>query len=352
MVPRLTPSAPRLRTRPMSAGLHSPTFADLVSAQENLRGHAVVTPLLENAELSAMVGGRLLFKCESLQRTGSYKFRGAYNRLSRLSDDERRRGIVAFSTGNFGQAVACAAKLLGISATIIIPRDAPAVKIDNCRSYGAEVLHYDRANTTQRAEMARELSAQRGLTVVPPGDDALVIAGYGTSGMELLDQFADSGLPHEDGGAPRIDALLCPCGGGGLAAGIAVVFAERQPHTQLYTVEPAGFDDTARSLEKGERVGIEPGHTSICDAIQTPIPAELPFRTLRERITAGLVVEDEHTRHAMVLAFRHLKLVLEPAGAIALAAAISGKFDCRGKTVAVICSGASVDPALYADVLR
>jgi threonine dehydratase len=320
--------------------LRSPTFADLVSAQERLRGHAVVTPLLENAELSAMTGGRLLFKAESLQRTGSYKFRGAYNRLSRLSEEERQRGIVAFSTGNFGQAVACAAKLLGIPATIIIPRDAPSVKIDNCRRYGAEVLHYDRANKTQREEMARDLSAQRGLTVVPPGDDAWVIAGYGTSGMELLDQFSEP-----------IDALLCPCGGGGLSAGIAVTFAERQPHTQIYTVEPAGFDDTARSLEKGERVGIEPGHTSICDAIQTPVPAELPFRTLRERITRGLVVEDEHTLHAMAAAFTHLKLVLEPAGAIALAAALSGKFDCRGKTVAIICSGASVDVGVFQQVL-
>ncbi len=320
----------------MSAELRSPTFADLVSAQENLRGHATVTPLLESPELSARVGGRLLFKAESLQRTGSYKFRGAYHRLSRLDEAECGRGIVAFSTGNFGQAVACAAKLLGIPATIILPKDAPAVKIENCRGYGAALLFYDRANKTQREEMARELSAQRGLTVVPPGDDAFVIAGYGTSGMELLDQVSEP-----------IDALLCPCGGGGLAAGLCIAFAERRPRTEIFTVEPAGFDDTVRSLEKGERVGIEPGHASICDAIQTPIPAELPFRTLRERITGGLVVEDEHTLRAMAMAFTHLKLVLEPAGAIALAAALSGKIDCRGKTVAILCSGASVDVEIF-----
>jgi threonine dehydratase len=276
-----------------------------------------------------------------LQRTGSYKFRGAYNRLARLSDDERQRGIVAFSTGNFGQAVACAAKLLGIPATIIIPQDAPAVKIAACHRHGAEVLHYDRTNHTQRAEMARELSTQRGLTVVPPGDDAYVIAGYGTSGMELLDQFAEP-----------IDVLLGPCGGGGLSAGIAVAFAERQPHTQIYIVEPAGFDDTTRSLARGERIGIEPGHESICDAIQTPIPAELPFRTLRERVAGGLVVEDEHTLHAMAMAFTHLKLVLEPAGAIALAAALAGNFDCRGKTVAILCSGASVDVGIFRRALE
>lgn len=320
----------------MKAELLSPTYVDLIAAQDNLRGLATVTPLLESPELSALVGGRLLFKAESLQRTGSYKFRGAYNRLSRLHDEERQRGIVAFSTGNFGQAVACAAKLLGIPATIIVPRDAPLVKIANCRGYGAEVLFYDRANKTQREEMARELSAQRGLTVVPPGDDALVIAGYGTSGMELLDQFAGP-----------IDAVLCPCGGGGLSAGISIAFGERQPRTEIFIVEPAGFDDTKRSLERGERVGIESGHESICDAIQTPIPAELPFRTLRERVTRGLVVEDEHTLRAMALAFTHLKLVLEPAGAIALAAALAGRLDCRGKTVAVICSGASVDVAVF-----
>ncbi len=325
----------------MSTALESPTFADLLSAVQQLRGHATITPVLESPELSALTGGRLIFKAESLQRTGSYKFRGAFNRLSRLGDDERKRGIVAFSTGNFGQAVACAAKLLGIPATIIVPKDAPAIKVDNCFSYGAEVLYYDRANKTQREEMARELSAARGLTIVPPGDDAMVIAGYGTSGMELLDQFNEP-----------IDALLCPCGGGGLSAGISIAFGERQPRTKIFTVEPAGFDDTSRSLASDERVGIESGHKSICDAILTPIPAELPFRTLRVRIAKGLVVEDTETMQAIAMAFKHLKLVLEPAGAIALAAALSGKIDCAGKTVAIICSGASVDPAVFAEALK
>lgn len=321
--------------------LESPTFADLLSARELLHGHAVVTPVLESPELSALAGGRLVFKAESLQRTGSYKFRGAYNRLARLSEAERRRGIVAFSTGNFGQAVACAAKLLGIPATIIVPKDAPAVKIGNCRGYGAEVLFYDRANKTQREEMARELAGKKGLTVVPPGDDRFVIAGYGTSGMELLDQFNEP-----------LDALLCPCGGGGLSAGISIAFGQRQPGTKIFIVEPAGFDDTTRSLAQGERVGIEPGHTSICDAIQTPVPAELPFRTLRERVSRGLVVDDTATLRAMGLAFKHLKLVLEPAGAIALAAALSGQYDCRGQTVAILCSGASVDVAVFARALE
>lgn len=325
----------------MTTELRSPVFADLVMAQRQLRGQVAVTPVLESPELSERVGGRLVFKAESLQRTGSYKFRGACHRLVQLDDEARRRGIVAFSTGNFGQAVGCAAKMLGIPATIIVPQDAPSIKVDNCRRYGADVLFYDRANQTQREEMARELSASRGWTIVPPGDDPFVIAGYGTSGLELLNQCPDP-----------IDAVLCPCGGGGLAAGISIAFAQRQPRAEIYTVEPAGFDDTARSLVKGERVGIEPGDQSICDAILTPLPAELPFRTLRTHVTKGLVVADADTREAMAAAFQHLKLVLEPAGAIALAAALSGQFDCRGKTVAVICSGAGVDLALFAEVLK
>ena len=326
----------------MTTSFTLPVFADLLSAQQQLRGQAVVTPVLESPELNEQVGGRLLFKAESLQRTGSYKFRGAYNRLSRLSADERQRGIVAFSTGNFGQAVACAAKMLGLPAIIIVPKDAPRVKIENCRSYGAEVRFYDRANKTEREEMARELSAQQGLTVVPPGDDAWVVAGYGTSGLEMLDQCA----------GVNFDALLCPCGGGGLSAGIALALAERCPQTRLFIVEPAGFDDTTRSLMAGERLGIEPGHESICDAIQTPIPAALPFEVLRRHAAGGLVIDDKQTLMAMATAFRHLKLVLEPAGAIALAAALSGAYDCRGKTVAVICSGASVDAAVYQQALN
>jgi len=324
----------------LSTELRSPGAADLTSARELLHGHAPVTPLLESDALNELTGARLLFKAESLQRTGSYKFRGAYNRLARLSPEERQRGIVAFSTGNFGQAVACAARLLGIPAIIIVPKDAPTVKVDNCRAFGAEVMFYDRQRTHHREELAQELSQRRGLTIIPPGDDAWVIAGYGTAGSEILDQHPGP-----------IDALLCPCGGGGLSAGIAIAFAERQPATELYTVEPAGFDDTARSLACGERVAIAPGQRSICDAILTPMPAELPFRTLRERITRGLVVADGATLQAMAMAAKHLRLVLEPAGAIAFAAVLSGTFPAHGKTVAIVCSGGNVDLALFRNAL-
>lgn len=324
-----------------SPELRIPEYADVVDAAEKLRGRAYITPILESPTLNERCGGRLLFKAEALQRTGSYKFRGAYNRLVRLDDDARRRGIVAFSTGNFGQAVATAAKMLDIPATIIVPKDAPSIKIANARAQGAEVMFYDRAIKNHREDLARELSARQGLTIVPPGDDAEVIAGYGTTGLELSQQFDE-----------RIDALLSPCGGGGLLAGISLVFQARRPETRLFTVEPVGFDDTARSLIAGRREGNVPGAKSICDAILTPMPAELPFGLLQKAVAGSLVIDDEAMRQAMAQAFLHLKLVLEPAGAIALAAVLTGAFDCRGKTVAVICSGGSVDAATFVSALE
>jgi threonine dehydratase len=325
----------------LSSHLRPPVLADVIDAAAQLRGQAVITPVLESEALNALAGGRLLCKAEALQKTGSYKFRGAYNRLSRLDADARQRGIVAFSTGNFGQGVATAARMLGISATIIVPQDAPAVKVHNARAQGAEVLFYDRAIKNHREDMARELSVSRGLTIVPPGDDPEVVAGYGTTGLELEEQFPG-----------KIDAVLSPCGGGGLMAGISLVFRDRRPDTELYTVEPAGFDDTARSLAAKQRLGNEPGAKSICDAILTPIPAELPFGVLQRNVTRGLVVSDDAVRRAMALAFLHLKIVLEPAGAVALAGALSGAFDCRGKTVGVICSGSSVDTAVFIEALK
>lgn len=321
--------------------MRGPALEDVVAAAAQIRGKAIVTPLLESEALNAKVGGRLLCKAEALQVTGSYKFRGAYNRLSRLGAAERARGIVAFSTGNFGQAVATAARMLGIPATIIVPKDAPAVKVNNARAQGAEVLFYDRAIKNHREDMARELAAKRGLTVVPPGDDVEVVAGYGTAGLEIEEQFAG-----------KIDAVLGPCGGGGLMAGVSLVFAARRPETELFTVEPQGFDDTARSLAARTRLGNEPGAKSICDAILTPMPAELPLAVLQRTIKRGLVVTDDEVRRAMAQAFLHLKIVLEPAGAVALAAALSGKIGGEGKTVAVICSGSSVDTGVFISALQ
>lgn len=320
--------------------LRSADISDVEDAAERLRDVGVITPVLESARLNEMVGGRVLLKAEVLQRTGSYKFRGAYNRLCRLNESERERGVVAFSTGNFGQAVAMAAELLSIPATVVLPKDAPAIKVENARGYGADVLFYDRDIPNHREKIAAELSERKGLTVIRPGDDTYVIAGYGTCGLELFAQVKDP-----------IDAVLCPCGGGGLMAGI-IAASDYRTHIEMYTVEPEHFDDTSRSLKLGRRVGNEIGRRSLCDAILTPMPAELPFRTLVDRVRQGLVVKDEETERAMEFAFRELKLVLEPAGAIALAAAMAGKVDCRGRTTAVICSGGSVDPEIFARVIR
>lgn len=319
----------------------APTAADVVAAAATIRGHAVPTPILESEAFNARVGGRLLCKAEVLQVTGSYKYRGAYNRLSRLSPEARARGVIGFSTGNFGQAVAAAARHLGIPATLVLPGDAPAIKINNARAYGAEVIPYDRAIPNHRETIADRVAAERGLTIVRPGDDADVVAGYGTAGLELEEQFPGP-----------IDAVLSPCGGGGLMAGISLLFRQRRPATGLYTVEPAGFDDMARSLAAGERLRNDPSARSICDAILTPTPAVMPFSILRETLTGALVVSDEATRDAMAQAWLHLKIVLEPAGAIALAAALSGAFDCRGKTIAVICSGSSVDLPVFLAALQ
>ncbi len=324
-----------------TATTRTPVYADVIDAGKRICGQAITTPLLESEALNRLTGGRLLCKAETLQLTGSYKFRGAYNRLSRLDAKARERGVVAFSTGNFGQGVATAARMLGIPAIIIVPKDAPAVKVNNARAQGAEVRFYDRAIKNHREDMARELAAERGLTIVPPGDDAEVIAGYGTSGLELEEQYSG-----------RIDSVLGPCGGGGLMAGVSLVFQARRPATKLFTVEPDGFDDTARSLAAGTRLGNAPEARSICDAILTPMPAELPFGVLRQTIERGLAVPDAAVRTAMAQAFLHLKIVLEPAGAIALAAALSGVYDCRGKTVAIICSGGSVDRAVFAEALE
>jgi threonine dehydratase len=321
--------------------LRLPVFEDVLDAARQLHGHAVLTPIVESPALNARTGGRLICKLEALQVAGSYKFRGAYNRLSRLDAAARARGVVAFSTGNFGQAVATAARRLGIPATIVIPRDAPIVKVENARAQGAEVVFYDRAVPNHREEIARDLSRRQGLTIVPPGDDVEVVAGYGTTGLELSDQFGAS-----------IDALLSPCGGGGLMAGMSLVFQARRPLTRLFTVEPTGFDDTARSLAAGVRLANAPGAKSLCDAILTPTPAALPFAVLQRRVERGLVVDDDAIRHAMAQAYLHLKIVLEPAGAIALAAALSGAFDCRGRTVAVICSGANVDLGVFSSALE
>ena len=313
-------------------------FADVAAAAERLRGLAVETPLLESEALNELAGGRLLVKAEPLQRTGSFKFRGAYNAISVL----RPAAVVAFSSGNHAQGVALAARLLGIPATIVMPADAPRAKLDGTRALGAAVVTYDRA-TEDREAIGAELASRSGAVLVRPYDDPLIMAGQGTVGLELGEQATRRGA--------ALDAALVCCGGGGLVAGCAVALARVAPGAAVYAVEPQGFDDTTRSLAAGERVANAPGGRSMCDALLAATPGELTFAVNRRLLAGGLAVTDEEVGEAMRLAFRHLKLAVEPGGTVALAAALAGKLPTRGRTIGVVLSGGNVDAALFADVL-
>ncbi|HEX6013719.1 MAG TPA: threonine/serine dehydratase [Geminicoccaceae bacterium] len=313
-------------------------FADVAAAAERLHGVAVETPLLESDALNELAGGRLLVKAEPLQRTGSFKFRGAYNAISVL----RPAAVVAFSSGNHAQGVALAARLLGIPATIVMPADAPRAKLDGTRALGAAVVTYDRAMEDREA-IGRELASRTGAVLVRPYDDPLIMAGQGTVGLELGEQAARRGA--------ALDAALICCGGGGLVAGCAVALARVAPDAAVYAVEPHGFDDTARSLAAGDRVANAPGGRSMCDALLAATPGDLTFAVNRRLLAGGLAVTDAEVGEAMRLAFRHLKLAVEPGGAVALAAALAGKLPIRGRTTGVVLSGGNVDAALFADVL-
>lgn len=314
-------------------------FADIEAAAERLAGHAAVTPLLGNAQLDARLGARVLVKPETLQRTGSFKFRGAFNKITRLAaGPERPAAIVAYSSGNHAQGVAAAAEIAGIPAVIVMPADAPAIKVANTRSYGAEVVLYDR-RTEQREAIAAKIAAERGAAIVPPYDDPDIIAGQGTAAREIALQAREMGL------AP--DILLVPCSGGGLVAGSALAMEALSAKTRVYSVEPEGFDDLRRSLEAGKRVANERPAGSFCDALLAREPGLLTFEINRRLLAGGLAVSDADVAAAMEYAFRVLKLVIEPGGAVGLAALLSGRIDARGRTVAVLCSGGNVDPGVF-----
>lgn len=318
------------------------SIADIVDAARVIAPAAVRTPLLENAVLNDRVGRRVLLKFEGAQRTGSFKFRGAYNRLARLDARERAAGVVAWSSGNHAQGVAAAARLLGIPATIVMPADAPAIKLANTRALGAEIVTYDR-HTESREEIATTLSQSRGATLVPSFDDPYIIAGQGTAGLEILEQAAQADA--------TVGQILVCCGGGGLTAGIATAVKARSPGTTIYTVEPAGFDDTALSLASGVRETVSPDARSICDALMAPSPGALTFPINQALLSGGLVVSDDQVRDAMRFAFSTLKLVVEPGGAVALAAMLAGLAPpCDGASVVVL-SGSNVDSTAYAAII-
>ncbi len=312
------------------------------AAAARLKGKAVTTPLLSSARVDAMLGGRLLLKAESLQRTGSFKFRGAYNALAQLDAAERRAGVVAYSSGNHAQGVAAAAALLGMPAVIVMPADAPAIKIANTRFYGAEIVLYDRYGESREAIAAR-IAAERGASVLPPYDDARVIAGQGTIGREIAAQARDAGL--------TLDAAIASCSGGGLVTGCAAALAEAFPGIAVYAAEPDGLDDMRRSLAAGERVANDKTARSICDALLAPTPGEITFALAQRFLAGGCAVSDADVRAAMIVACEDYKLVLEPGGAAALAAVLSGKLAVRDKTVAVIASGGNVDRAAFAAMI-
>jgi threonine dehydratase len=320
-----------------------PTLEAVRAAAARLAREAVRTPLLESPALNAKLGGRLLVKAEVLQRTGSFKFRGAYNRISQIPEDARPRGVVAFSSGNHAQGVAAAAQLFGMPAAIVMPADAPRIKVANTRGYGADVVFYDRYKEDREVVTAKVL-AERQAVLVRPYDDPDIIAGQGTSGLELAEQAAERGI--------SLDAVLAPCSGGGLVSGIAIALKALSPDTTVHSAEPEGFEDTARSLAAGTRLSNPGGNKSICDALMAKEPGVLTFAAMQGRVASGFAVSEAEVARAMQAAFEHFKLVVEPGGAAALAAVLAGKVPIEGRTVAVVCSGGNVDAALFRRVLE
>jgi threonine dehydratase len=319
-----------------------PTVADVVEAHARLRSWLVETPVLESEAINNRVGARVLFKAECLQHSGSFKIRGALNRLLQLRADEHSAGVVAFSSGNHAQAVALAARWLGIPATIVMPADAPKVKLERTRAFGAEVVLYDREREDREA-IAVRIAEQRGAALVPPFDHAHIIAGQGTVALELGHFTRARSL--------RVDALYVPVSGGGLAAGCALAIKSEWPACAVYGVEPRGFEDLAASLAADERRTFALGGTTLCDGLRAPMQGAVPFAINRRELAGALAVDDEQVRDAMAAAAQHLKLIVEPSGAAALAAVLAQPRPV-GACVGVVLSGGNVDADVFADVLR
>jgi threonine dehydratase len=320
------------------------SIRDVRAARRRLEGHSRITPLLECPLLNAVAGRRVLVKAECLQRTGSFKFRGAWSALTALAPPARAAGVLAYSSGNHAQGVALAARELSVPAVIVMPADAPALKLANTRAYGAEVVTYDRAGGESREDIGAEIAVARGLTVIQPYDNPMVMAGQGTCGLEIAGQARAVGVT-------TADVLVC-CGGGGLSSGMAIALETEAHRMRVRTVEPAGFDDVARSLDLGSRVTNEtPTTASICDAIVTPSPGALTFPILQRLAGPGMVVTDNEALRAIALAFLRLKLVAEPGGAVALAAALFHGDGIEGDAVIVVLSGGNVDPAAFGRAL-
>lgn len=322
--------------------MHTASFEGVRDAARQLSGHAVRTPLIESPALNERVGGRVLLKAENLQRAGAFKFRGAYNRISRLTADELKRGVVAYSSGNHAQAVACAARMMGTSAIIVMPADSPKVKVEGVIAFGGEVRLYDRYNESREA-IGEEIAATRGSVLVRPFDDPFVIEGQGTTGVEIVEQAEAAGA--------TVDQLICGASGGGLIAGINLSMAALAPQAPVVAVEPRDYNDFQLSIAAGERLTHAPAKGTICDALMTDRPGELTF-PINRRVDRVETVSDAEAAQAVAYAFKVLKQVVEPGGAVSLAALLAGRVEAAGRTTAVVLSGGNVDPALFSAIIE
>ena len=316
--------------------------ADIDLAASVVAPFAVRTPLLSFPVLNARVGTKVFLKPEMLQRTGSFKFRGAFNKLSSIPRDKRGGGVVAFSSGNHAQGVAAAAQILNMQATIVMPKDAPALKRERTKSYGAEVVLYDR-DREDREAIARGIAEKRGATLVKPYDDPFVIAGQGTAGREIAEDMEKLGVSP--------DVVVAPASGGGLIAGVATAVKARFPLAEVIVAEPEAFDDHTISLRAGKREAHAAGGRTICDALMAAIPGEITFAINSKLLSGGVTASDAEVGEAVRFAYRELKLVVEPGGAVGLAALLAGKIEAAGKNVVIVLSGGNVDADLYAKLI-
>ncbi len=326
----------------MIVSMIMPSFEDVSAAHSRLAGHVVRTPLVRLDLLDAITGAQVWLKLENMQVTGSFKYRGAFNRLSLISPSDRGAGVVACSSGNHAQGVAEAARRLGMRATIVMPSDAPALKVARTRRSGAEIVLYDRVNEDREA-IARAISDQTGAVFAHPFDDPQIVAGQGTVGVELVEDMPDGMAP---------DLVFAPASGGGLASGVALALSSLAPNCRLVACEPTGFDDMTRSLALGQRVSNAAMSGSICDALLAPSPGQIGFSILQQTGATGHSVSDAQVLEAMAFAFHELKQVIEPGGAAALATVLSGQVDVRGKCVGIVVSGGNVDPDMLAQALK
>ena len=311
-------------------------------AAKRLLGKAVRTPTIENQTLNDIVGGRVLIKAEVLQHCGAFKFRGAYNLISQLTPEELCKGVVTWSSGNHAQGVALASRMMNTHATIVMPADAPAVKLNNVKALGGEVVLYNR-QTDDREEIGGRIAAERGAVIAPPFDHPHTIEGQGTLALEVFDDARAQGAD--------LDAFITCCGGGGLTSGCAVALEDVSPQTQVWIAEPEHYDESWASIRDGERRYADLKKRTLCDAIATPTPGRLTLPIMARLVRGGVAVTDQEVRQAILFAYQHLRLVVEPGGAVALAAVLSRKFDGLGKTTAITLSGGNVDGSLFSAIL-